>query len=187
MKLLLKKHVGVVLIMFVVLMSVVIPDIHSQPGMIKGVRPDVQNPSDSIKADSVKVYKEALIDSVIQFGKKFLGYKYRYGGYTPEGFDCSGYMSYIFSNHGYNFPRSSSGMATVGYQVDLKDARKGDFIYFQGRSIQSSRVGHVALIIETDSVTITMMHSCRRGVLIEKLAGNDYYTRRFLMVRRYDF
>ena len=78
-------------------------------------------------------------------------------------------------------------MATLGEKVDIKDARKGDFIYFKGRSTKTNRVGHIALIIAADSGKITMMHSCHRGVMIETYNNSDYYKIRYLMCRRFQF
>jgi cell wall-associated NlpC family hydrolase len=177
-------------ILFIAFMAVLIPNLQSQPRNDYQVNDFILPvkvapiPTDSVKMGN---YNEAVIDSVIQFGKKFLGVHYKYSGHTPQGFDCSGYVSYIFGKYGYSFPRSSSGMATVGEKVGIKEARKGDFIYFKGRSTKTNHVGHVALIIEADSGQITMMHSCQRGVLIEKYNSCDYYKRRFLMCRRYKF
>ena len=133
-------------------------------------------------SDSLRNLK---IDSVISFGKKFLGLRYKYSGYSEQGFDCSGFVSYIYGKFGCKLPHSSAAMATLGDKVDLKDARKGDLIYFKGRSTKGTRVGHVALIIEADSGQIKMMHSaCQSGIVIEKYNHNDYYTRRFLMIKR---
>jgi cell wall-associated NlpC family hydrolase len=143
------------------------------PDSIKGVAPN---------ADSLRMSK---IDSVISYGKKFLGLRYKYSGYNELGFDCSGYVSYIYGKFGCKLPHSSAAMATLGEKVDMKDARKGDLIYFKGRSTKGTRVGHVALIVEADSGQIKMMHSaCQSGVIIEKYNHNDYYTRRFLMIKR---
>ncbi len=168
----------------IIFIAVLIPDSHSQSKYIAPFKFPVKN--DSIVRDSVKTTarSEFVIDSVITFGKKFLGLHYKYGGTTPQGFDCSGYVSYIFNKFGYHLPHSSSAMATVGEKIDIKKAQKGDFIYFKGRSTKTNRVGHVALIIKADSGQITMMHSCHRGVLIEKYNQSDYYKNRFLMVRR---
>lgn len=180
------KPVVILLTFFAVFIAIIVPDIHSQnPGAWHPV--PSASVLDTIKSDSLAPYRESLIDSVIAFGKKFLGLRYRYGGYTEQGFDCSGYVSYIFSRFGYSFPRSSPGMATVGYPVDIKSARKGDFIFFKGRSTKSRSVGHVALIIAADSGQITMMHSCQRGVIIEKYNDSQYYKIRYLMCRRFNF
>jgi len=175
-------------LLFAVFMAMLIPSIHSQPG-------DVHQNNDSIFAaakntippDSLKTahFNEPVIDSVINFGKKFLGLRYKYRGQTPAGFDCSGYVSYIFGKFGYKFPHSSSAISTLGKKVELKEARKGDFIFFKGRSRKSSTVGHVALIIEADSGQVTMMHStCMSGVIIEKYNTSPYYTSRYVMCKR---
>jgi hypothetical protein len=173
------------LLTFVFVSAIVVSDIFSRPGYVI-----YEQYNDSIKKDSLNkdtlVYKESMIDSAIAFGKTFLGLKYRYGGGTEAGFDCSGYVSYLFSKFGYELPHSSAGMGTVGYPIDIKEARKGDLILFKGRSTKSSRVGHVALIIAADSGNITMMHSCHRGVLIEKYNNSAYYKARYLMCRRYN-
>jgi cell wall-associated NlpC family hydrolase len=175
-------------LLLVLFMATLIPSIHSQTG-------DVYQKNDSIfsvnkagiPSDTIKKVEnnEAVVDSVIQFGKKFLGLRYKYRGQSPKGFDCSGYVSYIFGKYGYSFPHSSSAMATLGKKVDLKEARKGDFIFFKGRSTRSSGVGHVALIISADSGQVTMMHStCMKGVIIEKYNTSAYFKTRYLMCKR---
>ena len=178
-------------LLFVVFMAMLIPTIHSQTGHVYQKNDSIFTvQKDSIRADSLSKqdYNEAVIDSVIHFGKKFLGLRYKYSGQTPQGFDCSGYVSYIFGKYGYKFPHSSSAMSTFGKKVDLKDARKGDFIFFKGRSTKSSGVGHVALIIEADSGKVTMMHStCMKGVIIEKYNNSPYFTNRYLMCKRQRF
>jgi murein DD-endopeptidase / murein LD-carboxypeptidase len=168
----------------IIFIAVLIPDIHSQTHYTPKFTLPGKN--DSIVSDSVKttVHRQFVVDSVISFGKKFLGLRYKYGGTTPVGFDCSGYVSYLFHKFGYTLPHSSSEMSTVGQKIDIKQAQAGDLICFKGRSTKSSRVGHVALIIQADSGQITMMHSCHRGVLIEKYNSSAYYKARFMMCRR---
>lgn len=180
------SFISTLLLTLLFVSAIVISDIYSRPDYTVFTQYNDSIAKDSLKKDSV-VYKEAMIDSAIAFGKKFLGLRYRYGGTTEAGFDCSGYVSYLFSKFGYDLPHSSAGMGTVGYPIDIKEARKGDLILFKGRSTRSPRVGHVALIIEADSGNITMMHSCHRGVLIEKYNNSAYYKARYLMCRRYNF
>ncbi|HNW90620.1 MAG TPA: C40 family peptidase [Bacteroidales bacterium] len=178
-------------LLFVVFMAMLIPTIHSQTGDVYQKNDSIfAVQKDSIHADSLvkQEYNEAVIDSVINFGKQFLGLKYKYHGQSPAGFDCSGYVSYIFGKYGYTFPHSSSAMSTLGQKVDLKEARKGDFIFFKGRSSKSSGVGHVALIIKADSGQVTMMHStCMQGVIIEKYNTSPYYTSRYVGCKRHRF
>jgi cell wall-associated NlpC family hydrolase len=166
--------------------AVLVSDIYSQPdaGLRHYERMTIK-PGDTIGADTIgHFYKEQIIDSIIDIGKKYLGLHYRYGGRTPAGFDCSGYVSYLFGKFGYGLPSSSSGMAGVGEEIPLKEARKGDLILFNGRSIRPHSVGHVALIIGVDSLGVTMMHSNHRGVTIDRYPQMDYYRPRFVGVRR---
>jgi cell wall-associated NlpC family hydrolase len=174
----------ILLTVMIIFTAVLIPDIHSQTHYTPKFTLPVKN--DSIARDSVKTVacREFIIDSVITFGKKFLGLHYKSGGATPQGFDCSGYVSYLFHKYGYILPHSSSGMSTVGEKIDIKQAKPGDLICFKGRSTKTNRVGHVALIIQADSGQITMMHSCHRGVMIEKYNSSAYYKARFMMCRR---
>ena len=184
----LKKRIKVVYILIavmIVFVAVLIPDSRSQTSFSPAFRLPVKN--DSIARDSVKkgAHREFVVDSVITFVKKFLGLRYRSGGSTPSGFDCSGYVSYIFKKFGYTLPHSSSAMSAVGEKIDIKKAKPGDLICFKGRSTKTNRVGHVALIIKADSGQITMMHSaCKGGVIIERYNNSPYYTRRFVMCRR---
>jgi cell wall-associated NlpC family hydrolase len=161
-------------------------ELFSQPGTQAPVINEAINiPQDSIKQDTVgHFYKEATIDSLIALGKKFLGLPYHYGGHSPSGFDCSGYVSYLYGQFGYTLPTSSTAMGAVGIEVPYKEARKGDILLFKGRNASANYVGHVALVIEVDSLGLKMMHSCHRGVLIDRYPQIDYYRSRFMGVRR---
>lgn len=172
------------LIPVTILVLVFASDLFSQPGPSAGMRAGVMVGSDSIRHDTTHFYKEEMIDSMIALGKKYLGLKYKYGGRTPAGFDCSGYVSYLYGQFGYTLPTSSSAMVNVGEPVEYKDARKGDILLFKGRSTSASYVGHVALVIDKDSLGLKMMHSCHRGVLIDRYPQMDYYRVRFMGVRR---
>jgi murein DD-endopeptidase / murein LD-carboxypeptidase len=173
-------------VLLLILTSIVVSDIYSQPSA-RDQRNEVvlTPPNDSVKPDTIGHFpKEEIIDSIITIGKKYLGLHYRYGGRTPAGFDCSGYVSYLFSQFGYKLPASSPGMAYVGKEVPLKEARKGDLILFNGRSIKSHTVGHVAIIMSVDSSGVTMIHSNHRGVTIDRYPDMQYYRPRFVGVRR---
>lgn len=141
--------------------------------------------SDTSVLDTTPVFeKEEIIDSIIALGKTFMGLRYRYGGRTPAGFDCSGYVSYLFSQFGYKLPTSSSAMINVGDEIPYEESRKGDLILFKGRNAKSPAVGHVAIIIGVDTSGVEMLHSNHRGVTIDRYPQMDYYRPRFVGVRR---
>jgi len=135
--------------------------------------------------DSSKL-KEELLDSMVVFAKKFIGLPYRYKGYDNSGFDCSGYIHYVFNNFGYNVPRSSIGLAGIGKEISLTEAKKGDLLFFKGRNISNKKIGHVSMVIAVDENSVTMIHSTRRGIIIDRLNEIDYYKTRFITARHLD-
>ncbi len=125
----------------------------------------------------------SIIDDAIALGKKFLGKPYRYRGPSSWPMDCSGYVRYIFSCFDIHMSGSSSDLAQITEKV--KSPRPGDLLFFKGRNRKSNRVGHVALVIEVEGESITMMHSTNsRGVIIEKLETSPYFSSRFLFAGR---
>jgi len=67
---------------------------------------------------------------VVALAKQYLGVPYRYGGSTPTGFDCSGYMLFLFHQFGKELPRTADQQATVGRQVDIDNLQPGDIVFF---------------------------------------------------------
>jgi cell wall-associated NlpC family hydrolase len=129
-----------------------------------------------------------VMDSVLDFGKTLIGRRYRYGGLSPAGFDCSGFMKYIFRKYGITLPHCSQEYSHVG-EVISKDSietiRKGDFLIFKGRNSKSKRIGHVAIVVEVNEKEIKMIHSCcDKGVAIENYLISTYYVKRLIEIRR---
>lgn len=143
-----------------------------------------------LKSDSVVITKECIqdiaqvVDSAINYGKSFIGLAYKYGGTSTSGFDCSGFLKHIFNKYGLILPHSSREYANIGDTVSLKEIKKGDILLFKGSNLKSKRIGHVSIVIEVTENEILMLHSCRRGVLIENYLDSDFYLKRFVGVRR---
>lgn len=134
----------------------------------------------------VKNSKE--VDELINFAKRFLGTPYRYAGSTPSGFDCSGFIAYIFGNFGLSLVHSSYGMAELGETVRLSEIRPGDLMFFKGSDINSTRVGHVAMVVEVTPDAIKFIHSSTsRGVTIENFKTSKYFIPRFIKAKRLDY
>lgn len=126
----------------------------------------------------------SVVDSIINYGKTFLGKPYRYKGESKWPMDCAGYLSHIFSKYNIDIPRSSTGIAKVVKKIELSEVKRGDILVFKGRRIRSSSAGHVTLVIAIEGDTITMMHSCSRGIITEQYPKLDYYKKRFLFAGR---
>jgi cell wall-associated NlpC family hydrolase len=71
-------------------------------------------------------------NAVLEEAAKYVGTPYRAGGSTPAGFDCSGFVSYVFRALGVSLPRSSAAYWNVGTRVSAADARPGDLIVSSG-------------------------------------------------------
>jgi len=125
-----------------------------------------------------------IVDSVIHYGKSLIGLTYKYGGSSISGFDCSGFLKHIFDKYGLTLPHDSREYVHCGDTVSLNEIKKGDVLLFKGSNIKSKRIGHVALVIEVNENEILMLHSCRRGVVIDNYLDSDFYMKRFLGVRR---
>ena len=86
------------------------------------------------------------VDSIIATAKQYLGVKYQWGGSTPQtGFDCSGYVSYVFAQNGISLPRISTDQYMVGTKVAFDDLQRGDLVFFSFDG--SGIVSHVGIYL----------------------------------------
>lgn len=125
-----------------------------------------------------------LVSNLIDYARKHLSIRYRSGGTTTHGFDCSGFTRFCFNKFGISLPHSSAAQGNVGQAVDKDDAQPGDLILFKGHSSGGSRIGHVGLITEVVGNRIKFIHSAWNGGVRYDYLHADYYQRRFMGVRR---
>lgn len=122
-----------------------------------------------------------LRENLIDFAKKYLGTPYKYAGSNPEkGFDCSGFVSYVFRNFEIELPHSSKSMVSVGNEKKPEDFKVGDIIVFYGYR-NHTQPGHVGIICEADGMNSKFIHSSSgkvKGVIISGL-NSEMYKRRF--------
>ena len=97
-----------------------------------------------IPARSIDTYGTAA--QVVEFAKRYLGTPYRWGGTTPAGFDCSGFMLYIFRNFGVTLNRVAHDQRRNGTPVARADLRPGDMVFFYPRA-GATTVSHVGLYV----------------------------------------
>ena len=127
-------------------------------------------------------------DSIVSFAMQQLGTNYCYAGNTPEtGFDCSGFVQYVFNRFKLALPHSTSLLISVGRSVARDQARPGDIVVFTGTAATATTPGHAGIVISKPGQPLRFIHSSsgRRepGVKISQIAGTDY-ERRFIDVRR---
>ena len=137
---------------------------------------------------TVQTKNSEQVDEILSFAKRFLGTPYHFAGSTPSGFDCSGFIYYVMGNFGMELTRSSYGLAEFGETVKLAEIRPGDLLFFKGRNVNSTKVGHVALVVEVTPEAIRFIHaSSSRGVVIDNFKASKYYIPRFIKAKRLDY
>lgn len=124
-----------------------------------------------------------IVDRVIASSKEHLGKPYKFRNEFGRTMDCGGFISYVWSLHGVTLPPSSRGIAQQVERVPLENAGKGDLLFFKGRRRIPGRVGHVGMIIDRNGGRMRMIHSCKRGVVIDDYPVR-YYSDRFLFAGR---
>ncbi|MEK5039751.1 C40 family peptidase [Sporosarcina sp. FSL K6-3457] len=107
-----------------------------------------------------------------------IGVKYSYGGTTTSGFDCSGYVSYVFKEHGVSLARSSSGMYGSGVAVNKADLEVGDLVFF---NTTGKGVSHVGIYIGDGEFAHA---STSKGVRVDKLNDPYYWGDRYIGAKR---
>ena len=128
--------------------------------------------------------QNVCVDDVIDYATTYVGTPYHYGGTTPKGFDCSGFLQYVFAEYGLELARSSSYQSKIGDKIKKQELQKGDFIFFKSRNLKSKRVGHVALVTDVDGTCIQILHATNRGIVRDDLNTSSYYKKRYLFARR---
>lgn len=136
------------------------------------------------QSELVKTVNEARgfnRNDIIEYAKKYLGIRYRYASRDPKkGFDCSGFVSFVFKNFNINLPWSSSGYGSLKSTLKPEDFKVGDVLVFYGFKNRAN-IGHVGIICEANGMKSKFIHSSsgkHRGVTISEL-GSSMYTRRF--------
>lgn len=107
-----------------------------------------------------------------------IGVKYVYGGTTTSGFDCSGYISYVFNEHDISVARSSSSMYASGTAVNKADLETGDLVFF---NTTGKGVSHVGVYIGNGEFAHA---STSRGVRVDKLNDPHYWGDRYIGAKR---
>jgi len=80
-------------------------------------------------------------NNVIDTAQQFLGVPYVWGGSSPSGFDCSGFVQYVFARCGIDLPRTADVQATAGIPVSKAELQPGDLVFFAGDYVNISHVG----------------------------------------------
>lgn len=124
-------------------------------------------------------------DSIVAFAKSHLGTPYSFGGSSIKGFDCSGFVHFVFNHFNIPVSRTSRGYKGAGDTVNLKNCQKGDIILFTGTNATIRQIGHVGIILKNEEGTVDFIHSSSSkkhyGVTVTRY-NDSGYVKRFLNV-----
>ena len=127
----------------------------------------------------IPTFSDLKREHVVNYAKTFLGkVPYVYGGSTPRGFDCSGFVQYVYSKEGISLPRISSDQATVGAYVPASKLKAGDLVFMADTSSTAAKrlngVTHVAIWLGNDSM-IESSSAANNVIIVHNVWLNPYY------------
>ena len=112
---------------------------------------------------------------IIKEAKKYIGTPYVWAGASPDGFDCSGFTSYVLKQSGKELPRRSSDQYAQAKKIKKKDVQPGDLVFFSN----GSGVSHVGIIVSENGQPLTMIHSSSsKGIIITNVEESTYWSQR---------
>ncbi|MEC6825301.1 C40 family peptidase [Photobacterium piscicola] len=123
---------------------------------------------------------------MIHFAKKHIGTRYVWGGTTPKGFDCSGFIQYVYKHSHISIPRTTASYTRLfNKSVPIKNAQVGDLIVFTGTNSKIRKPGHAGIITEVKPGLIKFIHSSsskKHFGVTETSYYHSGYPKRFLAV-----
>jgi len=125
-------------------------------------------------------------DSIVSFARTLIGIPYLYASTDPAmGFDCSGFITYVFNRYNIKVPRSSVDFTHYGKEITMEAARPGDLILFTGTDSSVRIVGHMGIVEQVGDGGLRFIHSTSgkaKGVVITPF--ERYYQGRFVKIIR---
>lgn len=113
--------------------------------------------------------------------KYFKGGRYVWGGTTPDGFDCSGYVQYLYKKNNISLPRTAWAQSQKGEVVEMEDLEKGDLLFFLTDKTRGIPITHVGIYIGNGE----FIHAAskKKGIIISPLTHGSY-AKSFVSARR---
>ncbi|MRI01774.1 DUF1460 domain-containing protein [Kriegella sp. EG-1] len=121
-------------------------------------------------------------DEIINTALTFSGTRYKFGGTSKKGMDCSGLLYVAFGEHDVSLPRVSYHMAEEGKRINVRNVEKGDLLFFKTNR-KSKRINHVGMVVATGDEIKFIHASSSRGVIVSSLR-EGYWNSAFVKANR---
>lgn len=113
--------------------------------------------------------------NIVEYAKEFEGVRYKYGGTTKKGMDCSGLVYTSFKAYDIDLPRISRNMAKEGEPIPLEQVKVGDLLFFKTNG-KHNAISHVGMVVTALPGNVEFIHaSTSLGVIISSLAEHYWY------------
>ncbi|GHV24585.1 hypothetical protein FACS189498_1950 [Spirochaetia bacterium] len=124
--------------------------------------------------------------SIAATAKQYLGTPYKYGGTTAKGFDCSGFIWFVYHKEmGMELPRTTGGLWDKGRAVNMADLKPGDILVF---ATVKKGPSHAGIVLENSKTGVTFIHAAsdgpKTGVIVSGL-NEAYYKKRLMGARSF--
>lgn len=117
--------------------------------------------------------RQTLGDQIVSTAKKYIGVRYRGGGSTPNGFDCTGYTQYVYNQYNISLPRTTNEQAKIGTVLSKSELQVGDLVIF--KNTYKSGPSHAGIYIGNGQF---IHSSSSRGIRIDSL-DDSYWVNKF--------
>lgn len=108
---------------------------------------DSKSEEKSVKTENNGVSQDGAREKIAAYAKKFLGTEYVWGGTSPDGFDCSGFVSYVLGHFGVDLYRTSRTQVQEGKHVNKSELKPGDLVFFDTAGRNNGKINHVGIYI----------------------------------------
>ena len=142
---------------------------YSKTRTVTVVSKEGETTTKSRKKREKKSEEESEADKIIATALAFSGTRYRFGGTTKKGMDCSGLVYVSLKENQIEFPRMSHEMAAKGKRIQLGSVKRGDLLFFKTKK-RGKRINHVGLVVQVEGDNIQFIHATSsRGVIVSSL------------------
>lgn len=143
-------------------------------------RDENTNSDEPESVEPINYHEYQLRKKITDYTKEFKGTRYRYGGVSPDGFDCSGFTQYVMRKYDIELPRTASEQARVGKKVRQGKAQPGDLVFYK----YSGDISHVSIVLHSSNDELLVIHSIESGgVAVEDIMKSHYWQSKMLYIR----
>lgn len=140
------------------------------------------NKSEEAEIENAEESPKEIKQEIIDYAKTFEGTRYKFGGTTEAGMDCSGLVYTAFQKENITLPRISRDMAKQGILISYKNIEEGDLVFF--KTSRKNVITHVGLVVEAKRGEVKFIHSSTSSGVIISSMDEAYWKKAFVEVRR---